>query len=138
VQWASLPREHYCQLYLDVLTTLAKEYEIRGDLSEAAEMLRQTLEKESTLETAHRGLMRVFAKKGQATRALHQYEVCREVIGKELGVDPSTETTKTRDEMREGQLGKDEQQDGRRTSISGTLPPSIGRAEERSGLVHLL
>lgn len=137
-QWASLPREHYRQLHLDVLTTLAKQYESRGDLSEAAEVLRQALEKEPTLETAHRGLMRVFAKKGQATRAFHQYEVCREVIGKELGVNPSAETTRTLDDIREGQLGEDKKRHVRRTSISGALPPIIGRAEECSIIERLL
>ncbi len=137
-QWASLPREHYRQLYLDVLTTLGKQYENRGDLSEAAEMLRQALEKEPTLETAHRGLMRVFAKKGQATRAFHQYEVCREVIGKELGVDPSAETMKTLDNVREGQLGEDQEHRVQRTSFSGTTPPIIGRAEECNRVEHLL
>jgi DNA-binding SARP family transcriptional activator len=137
-EWASLPREHYRQLYLDVLTTLAKQYEEHGDLSEAAEILRQALEKEPTLETAHRGLMRVFAKKGQSTRAFHQYEVCREVLGEELGVDPSAETVKTLDDIREGQLGEAQKQGVQRSSFSGQAPPIIGRAEECSKIEYLL
>lgn len=137
-QWASLPREHYRQLHLDVLATLANRYEDRGDLSEAAEMLRQALEKEPTLETAHRGLMRVFAKKGQATRAFHQYEVCREILGKELGVDPSTETVKTLDDIREGQLGEEKKQRGHRTLFSGLPKPVIGRVEECNRIEHFL
>lgn len=137
-QWASLPREHYRQLYLDVLTKLAKQYEERGDLSEAAEMLRRALEKEPTLETAHRALMRVFAKKGQATRAFHQYEVCREVLGKELGMGPSTETMKTLDDIREGQLVEEKTQRANRTSFPGSTPPIIGRAEECDRIEHYL
>ncbi len=137
-QWASLPREHYRQLYLDVLTALGKQYENRDDLSEAAEMLRQALEKEPTLEIAHCGLMRVFAKKGQATRAFHQYEVCREILGKELGVDPSAETMKTLDNIREGQLGENQKQYVQRSSFSGTTPPIVGRAEECSRIEHFL
>ncbi len=137
-QWASMPREHYRQLYLDVLTTLAKQYENRGELSKAVEILREALEKEPTLETAHRGLMRVFAKKGQETRAFHQYEVCREILGKELGVDPSAETMKTLDDIREGQLGAEKKQGAQRASFSGSAQLIIGRAEECNRVGELL
>lgn len=104
VEWASFPREHYRQLYLDVLSALATAYEKQGELSEAAEMMRLALDKEPTLETAHRGLMGVFAKKGQTTRAFHQYEICREILREELGLSPSAETKKTLGEVQEGKL----------------------------------
>ncbi|MFH5832954.1 AAA family ATPase [Halalkalibaculum sp. DA384] len=137
-EWASLPREHYRQLYLDVLTALAGQYEKRGELSEAAEMLRLALEKEPTLETAHRGLMRVFAKKGQETRAFHQYEVCRERLGNELGMDPSKETIELLDNIREGQLKVEKKQRARLTSFPESIPPIIGRVEECNTIEQLL
>lgn len=137
-EWASLPREHYRQLYLDALMALAGEYEERGDLSEAAEMLRLALAEEPTLETAHRGLMRVFARKGQATRAFHQYEVCRELLGKELGVDPSAETVKLLDDIREGELEMEKKERSRTTSFPGSAPPIIGRVEECNTIEHYL
>ncbi len=137
-QWASMPREHYRQLYLDVLTTLAKLYENLGELAEAVEIRREALEKEPTLETAHRGLMRIFAKKGQETRAFRQYEVCREILGKELGVGPSAETMKTLDDIREGKVGAEKKQRPQRASFSGTTLPIIGRVEECNRVEQLL
>ncbi len=137
-EWASLPREHYRQLYLDVLIALAGQYEKEGELSDAAEMLRLALAEEPTLETAHRGLMRVFARKGQATRAFHQYEICRETLGKELGMDPSTETIKLLDDIREGELEVEKKARGRSTLFSGSAPPVIGRVKECTTIKHFL
>ncbi|MEX0720934.1 MAG: AAA family ATPase [Balneolaceae bacterium] len=131
-QWASHPREHYRQLYLDVLTALAFQYEERGELSEAAEKLREALEKEPTLETAHRALMRIFARKRQETRAFHQYDICREILGEELGMSPSSETKKVLDDIREGKFAdkKEIEKRERAGTVTGAASPIIGRVEE--------
>ncbi len=131
-EWASLPREHYHQVYLDILTALAETYEKQGELSEAAERLRHALEVDPTLEIAHRGLMRIFAGRGQASRAYHQYEVCRKTLGEELGVSPSAETTKVLNNIRDGHIT---QKTGARTgnvlsAKSVTKTPFIGRSDE--------
>ncbi|MDF9796262.1 DNA-binding SARP family transcriptional activator [Catalinimonas alkaloidigena] len=102
--WASFPREHFRQLYLDVLTYLAEVYEEQEEFSEAAEMLRYALDKEPTLEAAHQGLMRIFAKKGQSTRAFHQYNICKEILQEELGLALSPQTNKTLDDVQEGKF----------------------------------
>lgn len=137
-EWTSLPREHYRQLHLDVLTTLAELCEENNDFSEAAEMLRRALDKEPAMETAHRALMRIFAKKGQPTRAFHQYEVCRENLGEELGIGPSSETVSVLDEIREGKLGKEKKHHGRPSSFPESDPPLIGRSDACRQLEQLL
>lgn len=141
-EWAAMPREHYRQLYLDALSALADQYEQQGDLSEAAEMHRLALEKEPTLETAHHGLMRIFARKGQPTRAFHQYDQCREVLKEELGMSPSPETRKTLDDIREGRFPGQQQLDTAQESLRGTVPgradPIIGRNEACAELDRLL
>lgn len=129
-EWGALPREHYRQLYLDVLTVLAVEYEQRGDLSDAAEMLRLALEKEPALETAHRNLMRIFARQGQSTRAFRQYDLCREVLRDELGMSPSPETKKILDDIREGRLSQTGEHETLRATIPEPVSPIIGRTEE--------
>lgn len=128
-EWTSLPREHYRQLHLDVLTALAELYEDQNELSEAAEMLRRVLDKAPEMETAHRALMRIFAKKGQPTRAFHQYEVCREKLGEELGIGPSSETIRILDDIREGKLGKEKKHHDRPSSFPESTPPLIGRSD---------
>ncbi len=97
--WTQAPREHLRQRYIDVLLVLAQGYQARGDLATAAETYRTALEKDATLEIAHRGLMTVFARQGQRDRALKQYGVCLDALAEELGVAPSQETRVLYDEI---------------------------------------
>lgn len=129
-EWASLPREHYRQLYLDALTTLATQYEQQGELSEAAQMLRLALEKDPALESAHRALMRIFARRGQPTRAFRQYDLCREALHSELGVGPSPETKEMLENVRERRLSKETVPGTVRATTPTPMPPIINRAAE--------
>ena len=97
--WTRAPRDRLRQLYIDVLLALAQAYQARGDLAAAAEMHRTALERDATLEIAHRGLMAIFARQGQRDRALKQYGVCLDAMADELGVAPSQETRALYDEI---------------------------------------
>jgi len=97
--WTQAPRDHLRQLYIDVLLALAQQYQSRGDLAAAAATYRTALDKDATLEVAHRGLMTVFARQGQRDRALKQYGVCLDALADELGVAPSQETRALYDEI---------------------------------------
>ena len=44
-------------------------------------------------EAGHRTSMLLWARQGEMARAIAQYQVCRDILGDELGVDPSFETT---------------------------------------------
>ena len=55
-------------------------------------------------EVAHRGLMEAYAKTGQRTAALRQYEECVRVLEKELGESPQEETTKLYQAIKGNQL----------------------------------
>lgn len=137
-EWAALPREHYRQLYLDVLTTLATLYEQRGELSEAAQMLRLALEKDPALESVHRSLMRIFARQGQSTRAFRQYDMCREVLQSELGVGPSPETKEVLEAVQEQQLAKEPEASPIQATAPAPMPPLVDRARECTEIDHAL
>ncbi len=137
-EWTSMPRNHYNQLYLDVLTTLAQQYEKQGNLSDAAEMMRLSLDKEPTLETAHRGVMRIFARKGQPTRAYHQFEVCRKVLGEELGVSPSSETHEMLDDIREGHYREELKKPSKPAMLAEPSSTIIGRKQEMDRIEQFL
>ncbi len=137
-EWASVPREHYRQLYLDVLTTLATQYEQRGELSEAAQMLRLALEKDPALESAHRSLMRIFARQGQSTRAFRQYDMCREVLQSELGVGPSPETKEVLEAVQEQQFAKGREASPIQATTPAPMPPLVDRARECTDIDHAL
>lgn len=126
-EWTQQSREHYRQLYIDVMLTLAEIYERHGELSEAAELLRLTLEKDPALESAHRGLMRIFAIQGQVNRALRQYQLCHEVFEKELGISPSAEMEIMQKEIREGRFKTEIMPSMFNENSPGPVSPIIGR-----------
>jgi DNA-binding SARP family transcriptional activator len=103
--WTEAPRDRLRQRYLDVLLALAEKYLGRGDLAGAAQTWRTALEKDATLEAAHRGLMEVFAREGQRDRALKQYGVCLDALADELGVAPSRDTRALYERIERESLG---------------------------------
>lgn len=127
-RWAAVPRDRYRQLYVDVLIMLGESYEGRGDLSEAAEMFRLALEKDRALESAHRGLMRVFARQGQTARALRQFERCRDALQEELGAEPSADTSEVVAYVREGR--QHAEQAMLHVTAPMPMPAIVGRVEE--------
>lgn len=91
-EWTQPARRQLMELCERALIEVSALHESARKLDLAAERLRQALELEPTLEEAHRGLMRVYGAMGVRDRALRQYQVCREVLDRELGVAPSAET----------------------------------------------
>ena len=51
-------------------------------------------------EEAHRQRMSALARAGQRSAALAQYQTCRRILDKELGVEPSAETTALYEQIR--------------------------------------
>ena len=47
---------------------------------------------EALRESAHRVLIRAYLKEGNRGEAIRQYEACRQVLRRELGIDPSPVT----------------------------------------------
>ncbi|HSD85807.1 MAG TPA: BTAD domain-containing putative transcriptional regulator, partial [Anaerolineae bacterium] len=103
-EWSVLKREHLQRQALRALRYLAKAYEKNGDISGALPFAWRRVELESWSEEAHRYLMHLLALSGQRTEALTQYEVCQQVLAKELKVEPSVETTQLYERIRDGAI----------------------------------
>ncbi len=78
-------------------------------------------------EPAHRLLMQLYAEAGMQGAAWRQYEQCRDVLARELDVEPSPETIELAERIRRSQIG----QPG---SSSETSEPIVldGRTPERA------
>ncbi|MBN1180451.1 MAG: tetratricopeptide repeat protein [Anaerolineae bacterium] len=93
MEWAAVRRERLHRQAMDVFFTLAGYYEARGAFERAQLYARRQIELEPWREEAHRQLMRVLALGGERSAALAQYDLCREMLTKSLGVEPAMETT---------------------------------------------
>ena len=91
-EWASLLRERLHRQALDVLYGLAHFHEQHRDYQRARHYAQRQVELEPWREEAHQQLMRLSARTGQRSAALHQYEACRRILADELGVEPAEDT----------------------------------------------
>jgi len=90
--WAFFERERLQRRCLEALTELSDYCGRQGEYDRAIAYAIQILSRDNLQENIHRQLMRLYYAAGDRSAALRQYEVCKEVTGRELGVAPLAET----------------------------------------------
>ncbi|MCA9873859.1 MAG: hypothetical protein KC441_09395 [Anaerolineales bacterium] len=102
-EWILVQRERYRQgaiQALDQLTAICLE---QKDHQAGIEYAQQLLAIDPWREEAHQQLMQLYALAGQRSAALRQYEICREVLAEELGIEPSPQTKALMQQIRDGE-----------------------------------
>ncbi|HSM56584.1 MAG TPA: tetratricopeptide repeat protein [Candidatus Sulfomarinibacteraceae bacterium] len=129
--WTALTRERLHRMAIDVLHTLARFHEGRGEARQARRYAARQVELEPWREEAHRQLMRLLARSGQRSAALLQYERCCQILDAELGVAPAPQTRRLYERIRAAGSGR-----------AGNLPtpptPFIGRQQEVADVAGML
>jgi DNA-binding SARP family transcriptional activator len=92
--WCAERRAFLAELRIRLLVELADSLEDRGALAAAADRLRGALRHDPTREDIHRRLIALYAGMGTRDQAARQFQMCREVLQRELGLLP-TESTVT-------------------------------------------
>ena len=82
-------------------------------------------------EEAHREVMELRALNGRRSEALKQYEICKQTLHDELGVEPSAETLALYERIRRTVHFS-------RNNIPAVATPLIGREREIETLSNLL
>ncbi len=103
-EWILLQRERLARQMASALRRLATLHERDGAYEAAQAWAERRLRIEPWNEGAHRQLMRVLALSGQRTRALAQYETCRQQLAQELGVELGRATRALYSAIREGRM----------------------------------
>ena len=98
--WRAGEEARLRNLACDVLSRLAAGYAERGEIERAIQADERLLVLDPLREDGHRALMRLYEEAGQRARALKQYQVCVEVLRRELDAEPAFETTRLHDEIR--------------------------------------
>ncbi len=91
-EWCWEERERLREAYLGLLSKLAALHADQGALETSIRYYRQTLTVDPLREQNHQGLMRVFLAAGRRAEAVRQYQMCRDILRRELDVDPLPET----------------------------------------------
>jgi DNA-binding SARP family transcriptional activator len=105
-EWVRAKQSQLRELAIQTLDALAGHYPTQGEAGQALALTytRQLLTLEPWREEAHRHLMRLLALTNQRSAALAQYELCRQVLAAEFGVEPGPETTALYEQLRTGLL----------------------------------
>lgn len=90
--WALRERERLRALYLKSLIYLLQFYGFHGSYEKAIAYGQQALELDPLREEIHRELIRLYHENGERTLAVRQYEICRSILAKEIGISPLEDT----------------------------------------------
>ncbi|MCD6291492.1 MAG: hypothetical protein J7M34_13395 [Anaerolineae bacterium] len=91
-EWAARLRARLREQALTALGALIAYWSRRGAYALALRYARKQVTLEPLWEEGHVALMRLLARTGQRDAALRQYESCRQILEKELGLAPLEET----------------------------------------------
>ncbi len=98
--WMLAERARLRELALQALHRLTEIEMSRANYLAALESTAALLAFDPWREEAHRQRMAALAHAGQRSAALAQYQTCRRILDKELGVEPSAETTALYEQIR--------------------------------------
>ena len=87
--WVLIERERFHQLRLHGLEALCERLTNVGRFGEAVDAGLAAVAAEPLRESAHRALIRAHLAEGNQGEAGRQYQLCRDLLWRELGVEPS-------------------------------------------------
>ncbi len=122
-EWSLIVHEQTQRRVLTALHQLGNHYARQGKYAQAQRYALRQVELEPYREEAHRQLMFTLVRSGQRSAALAQYEICRRILNKELGVEPAAETRSLYQRIRSA--GKASPH-----NLPPSLTPLIGREKE--------
>ncbi|MFC4453924.1 BTAD domain-containing putative transcriptional regulator [Deinococcus sonorensis] len=105
MEWLEAQREEVGTLLVDAGRTEMGRLEARGAFAEAAALAQTLLDLDPVAEEVWRALMRLQYLNGDRPAALQTYHRCRNVLERELGVEPEAATKQLARDIDQGALG---------------------------------
>jgi DNA-binding SARP family transcriptional activator len=97
--WVSIEREKLRETALSVLSTRVEQQMSAGKSEAAVQTSLRILSIDPLRESTHRLLMRLYVVQGRRESAIKQFQTCREILRRQLDVDPEEETRRLFDEI---------------------------------------
>lgn len=129
-EWASLERERLRLLALSALSQLVTDCLHRRRYDLGVTQATRWLNLDPFNETAHRLMMRLYARRGQRNLALIQFTTCQHILAEELGVKPTAITLALADRVRFAPQQP--------LFVPPIFTPLIGRGKELTQMSHAL
>jgi DNA-binding SARP family transcriptional activator len=91
--WVILERERQRQICLHTLEILCERWALIGEFAKAVMAGLAAVAGDPLRESAHRVLIKAYLAEGNRSEALRQYGLCRQILQKELHIEPSRQLT---------------------------------------------
>lgn len=114
-EWCAGERDRFRQMHLTLLDKLMDHCEVRAEYEAGIAYGTLSLRSDPARERTHRSLMRLFARSGDRTGAIRQFERCCAALHEDLDVVPDDLTLALYVEIRNGKWGAG---DAARSSIA--------------------
>jgi ABC-type transport system substrate-binding protein/serine/threonine protein kinase/DNA-binding SARP family transcriptional activator len=102
-EWLVTNREALQIKVSRALHFLTEYYESLADYDQALILAQQHLAIDPYIEETHRQIMRILVRSGQRSKALAQYDVCRDILKNDLKIEPQEDTTHLYRSIKENQ-----------------------------------
>ena len=127
-EWLDVERQRLKQKHAEIIQALMAQLEQSGDFAQAIVHAEAAVAADPLQETAYQSLMRLHMKRGDRAAALRVFAKCEAELKRELGIEPSAQTRRLRDEAR-------------REDVSPSPAPVreisfVGREDEWARLLH--
>lgn len=132
--WLLGERTRLRQLYENALAKLITELVAQEAYETAVSWAQKLVQSNPLLEEAHIRLIWLYGRTGQRPAALAQYEQCREILWRELAVEPSTELTAVYEAVHRGDFRRLKKQAEVNTTNLGETVELVGREAELAQL----
>lgn len=93
-EWLLPDRERLRQIRLHVLEAIAEKLAVAGRYGLAIDAALAALQCDVLRESAHRTVIRIHLAEGNVNEARRAYDLCRQVLDREVGVEPTPATAR--------------------------------------------
>ncbi|MCF7220881.1 AfsR/SARP family transcriptional regulator [Marilutibacter chinensis] len=128
--WALREREKHRRSYLNALGRLMQLATIRRDYEEAIARAQAILDSDALREDVHRDLMQLYVMSGQRAQALQQFECCRDLLRRELAIQPMRETMEVYRRIADSAVGMPARERAWTMPESGPYSPATGQSRD--------
>ena len=97
--WLGTERRRLDEMLQQALQRLLEHYVVTGAIDRAIQVALRLLASDPLQESVHRSLIRLYMYQDRVGAALDQYRQCRELLARELGVEPAPETESLRAQL---------------------------------------
>ena len=130
LEWKAFYREHFFRQFMMALEHTSDYHIFRKEFDQAYSLAWKQVHLAPLEEKAHRRMMRILSLNRRRSAAIEQYQACRRILWDELGVEPSPETNRLFEQIREGRPLDVEQPARQPEPVPIPLTPFFGREEE--------